>query len=400
MTNLGFHSILFFHSNLDRYRRCRLFSTRDILPGVVFFMAVAMLIQMTSAPNARGQQGATPLVTVASITLQDVNPPDEYVGHVESVQSVELMARVQGFLEKVCFDEGTDVSEGDLLYLIEQDSYEATVSADKAAVAQAEAAVLKATQYLKRLREVSSGGVSATDLDNAEAEVLRAEAQLQGAKADLERALLDLSYTRVTAPISGRIGRTAFTKGNLVGPGSGPLARIVQLDPIRVVYSISENDLTALRSSFSDAFRNESGAVLQQRIRLAGGEVYPYTGRIEFLDNVIDESTGTIAVRAVLSNPDGQLLPGQYVTVLVSRSDSRPEPVVPQAAVLEDRQGRYVLSVDEESRVAQRRIITGIMTDGYWSVKEGLSAGDLVIVEGIQKVQPGQTVATRTMDGR
>jgi membrane fusion protein (multidrug efflux system) len=332
--------------------------------------------------------------------VEDVNPPDEYVGHVAGIQSVDLMARVQGFLEEVCFEEGTDVAEGDLLYIIERAPYQATVNADKAAVAQAEAALLQASQYLKRLREVSSGGVSATDMDNAETDVLRAEAQLQRAKADLERAQLDLSYTRVAAPISGRIGQTAFTKGNLLGPGSGPLARIVQLDPIRVVYSISENDLTALKRSFADAFQDDDSPLLQQRIRLAGGDVYPHPGRIEFLDNVVDQSTGTIAVRAVFSNPDGQLLPGQYVSVLVSDREPRLMSVVPQAAVLEDRQGRYVLLVDSESAVAQRRITTGIMIDGNWSVEEGLSAGDMVIVEGIQKVQPGQTVATQPMEGR
>jgi len=361
---------------------------------------VFVLLAAVSVQEACGQQGATPMVTVAQIAIQDVNPPDEYVGHVESVQSVDLMARVQGFLEKVYFQEGTDVAEGDLLYLIEQAPYQATVNADKAAVAQAEAALLQATQYLTRLREVSSGGVSATDLDNAEASRLQAEAQLQRAKADLEGARLDLSYTRVEAPISGRIGQTNFTKGNLVGPSSGALARIVQLDPIRVVYSISENDLTALKRSFSDAFQGESGAVLQQRIQLAGGEVYPHAGRIEFLDNVVDKSTGTIAVRAIFPNPDGQLLPGQYVTTLVSRREPRPMPVVPQAAVLEDRQGRYVLLVDAESQVVQRRITTGVMIDGYWSVEEGLSAGDSVIVEGLQKVQPGQSVATQAMEGR
>jgi membrane fusion protein (multidrug efflux system) len=366
-----------------------------MIAGGVFILLMALSVQ-----EACSQQGGTPLVTVASITVQDVNPPDEYVGHVESIQSVDLIARVQGFLDEVCFQEGTDVAEGDLLYLIEQASYQATVNADKAAVAQAEAALLQTTQYLKRLREVSSGGVSATDLDNAEADELRAEAQLQRAKADLERAELDLNYTRVAAPISGRIGRTNFTRGNLVGPSTGPLARIVQLDPIRVVYSISENDLTALKSSFSDALQGESGAVLQQRIRLAGGDVYPYAGRIEFLDNVVDESTGTIAVRAVFPNPDGQLLPGQYVTTLVSKKDPRPMPVVPQAAVLEDRQGRYVLLVDAESQVVQRRIETGIMIEGYWSVEEGLSAGEQVVVEGIQKVQPGQSVATQAYEGQ
>jgi membrane fusion protein (multidrug efflux system) len=358
-----------------------------------------MILAAGVARDVYGQQGMTPLVTVTTVTVRDVNPPDEYVGHVEAVQSVELMARVQGFLDEVCFDEGSDVSAGDLLYLIEQAPYRAAVNADRAAVAQAEAANLKAAQYLKRVREVDSGGVSATDLETAEAEALRAEAQLQQAKAALEQSELNLSYTRVSAPISGRIGRSAYTKGNLVGPSSGPLSRIIQLDPVRVVFSISENDLSMLDGACG-ADAGEKDGPLNIRLRLAGGSLSESTGRIDFMDNRVDPDTGTIAVRALFNNAGGNLLSGQYVTVLITSRAPIMRPVVPQASVLEDREGRYVLLVDDASVVSRKRITTGVMIDGHWSVEEGLSGGETVIVEGIQKAQPGQGVTVKPSDGQ
>ncbi|MFZ0449281.1 MAG: efflux RND transporter periplasmic adaptor subunit [Desulfatiglandaceae bacterium] len=340
--------------------------------------------------------GPPPLVTVAPVTLQDVNPPMEYVGHVEAVQAVDLRARVEGFLEQINFREGTFVQTGDLLYVIEQGLYQAKVDADRAGIAQAQATLTKTRQYLERVKTVRSGGISATDIDNAVADELRARAQLQEAQATLERSELDLGYTTIKAPISGQIGRTSFTRGNLVGPTSGPLARIVQLDPIRVVYSISENDLSAVQAALRDADQRRRNALLVPRIRLADGKVYKSAGKIDFVNNEVDATTGTISVRAVFDNPDGLLLPGQYVTVLVSKSKPKILPVVPQSAVQEDREGPYVLVVDNQNRVVQRRVRTGPFVGSGWAVESGLAKGEMIIVQGVQKVHPGQTVKTTT----
>ena len=339
-----------------------------------------------------------PLVTVALVTEQDVNPPTEYVGHVEAIQSVDLRARVEGFLEKVNFREGSDVQAGELLYVIEQAPYQARVNADKALVAQAEAILTKARQYLKRARTVRSGGLSATDLDNAVAEELRARAHLEQAKANLQIAQINLGYTSITAPISGRIGRTAFTRGNLVNPGSGPLARIVQIDPTRVVFSISENDLVAIKACLKDTAKDKKHPMLVPRIKLPGGQILKTGGRVDFVDNTVDAGTGTIAVRALFKNPGGTLLPGQYVTILVSRSEPKSMMVVPQSAVLEDHDGRYVLLVDDQNRVAMRRIQTGPVVGINWAIKSGLAVNEKVIVEGVQKTRPGQQVKTTTAD--
>lgn len=367
--------------------------------SVLFVLLLTLVFPWSATADPPDQGGGPPpLVTVAVVTEQDVNPSAEYVGHVEAIQNVDLRARVEGFLEQVKFKEGSDVNAGDLLYVIEQAPYQARVDVDKAKVAQAEAILTKARQYLHRVRAVSSGLVSATNIDDAVAEELRARAQLQGAKANLELSELDLGYTTVKAPIKGRIGRTAFTKGNLVEPDSGPLARIVQLDPIRVVYSISENDLAAVKAAIGNSSPGKKNLTLMPRIKLPSGEIFKTAGHVDFVDNIVDAKTGTIAIWAVFDNHDGLLLPGQYVTVLVSRSQGKQLPVVPQAAVQEDRDGRYVLVVDSENRVIQRRITTGPVVHTQWAVESGLAAGEMVIVQGVQKVQPGQIVKTITED--
>jgi membrane fusion protein (multidrug efflux system) len=333
-------------------------------------------------------------VTVAAVTLQDVNPAEEYVGHVEAIQAVDLRARVEGFIEQVNFKEGDFVHTGDLLYLIEQAPYQAKVAADRARVAQAEAELERASRHLERLQAARPESIRATDMDDALAAELRARAQLAEARATLTRSELDLGYTAIKAPINGRLGRTAFTKGNLVNQASGPLARIVQMNPIRVVYSISENDLAAIQLTLTDSFHHGNDPILLPRIRLPNSNTHEVTGRVDFVNNEVDAGTGTIAVWAVFDNHDGILLPGQYVTVLVSRSQPRILPLVPQAAIQEDSEGRYVLLVGDDNQVVQRRVKTGPVVGVMWAVESGLAANDRVIVQGVQKVRPGQIVKT------
>jgi membrane fusion protein (multidrug efflux system) len=364
-----------------------------LLAGLFLSLGVPLLA-IAGPPGA--DEGPPPLVTVAPVTLQDVNPPEEYVGHVEAIQSVDLQARVEGFLEEVRFKEGHFVHAGDLLYVIEQDLYQANVKADRARVEQLRAILTKASQYLERVQTVRSGGVSAADIDNAVAEEARARAQLEEARATLERSELNLGYTTIRAPISGRIGRTAYTAGNLVGPASGPLARIVQMDPIRVVYSISENDMVTIQMALKDAAERQKNPLLVPRIRLSTGQTYPVAGQLDFVNNEVDAATGTIAVWAVFDNPDGLLLPGQYVTVLVTRSQPKLMPVIPQSAVLEDHDGTYVLVVEGQGRVSMRRVKTGPVIGVNWAMESGLDVGEMVIVEGTQKAQPGHIVKTVT----
>ncbi len=340
------------------------------------------------------------MVTVEAVAEQEVNPPTDYVGRVEAIQAVDLRARVEGFIEQVKYREGASVQAGDLLYLIEQAPYKAKVNEAAAKVVEAEASLTKARQYLQRLQSVRSGAVSETDLEAAVSTELMARALLQQAKASLEQSELDLGYTVIKAPISGRIGRTTFTKGNLVGPSAGALARIVQLDPIRVVYSMSENDFVNARLAREGSCADDLDNRLVPRIQMPGGQMYPVAGRLDFVDNEVDAATGTIAVRAVFDNPDGILLPGQYVNVVVRCSAGKRLPVVPQSAVQEDREGRYVFIVDVDNRVQQRRIETGVAVGTNWAVESGLMTGETIIVQGVQKVRPGQIVETVVDSGR
>jgi RND family efflux transporter MFP subunit len=377
------------------------FSTNSVsrISLVGLFLALAFPLIVSAAPPG-SDSSPPPMVTVAPVILQDVNAPEEYVGHVEAIQTVDLQARVQGFLEQVKFKEGSIVHAGDLLYIIEQAPYQANVKADRARVEQLQAILTKASQYLERVRTVRTGGVSATDIDNAVAAELQAKAQLEEARATLERSELNLGYTTIKAPISGRIGRTAYTAGNLVGPASMPLARIVQIDPIRVVYSISENDIATIRMALKDAAQPQKNPLLVPRIRLSTGVTYPIAGQLDFVNNEVDAATGTIAVWALFDNPDGLLLPGQYVNVLVTRSEPKLMPVVPQSAVLEDHDGRYVLVVEDENRVSMRRVKCGPVIGVNWAIESGLTVGEIVIVEGTQKAQPGHIVKPITAEGQ
>lgn len=349
-----------------------------------------------AAPPGPGREGPV-TVGVVPVTVRDVNPAMEYVGHVEAIQAVDIRARVEGFLQEVRFREGSQVRSGDVLYVIEQEPYKARVDASKAQLAQAEAALDRAERYLKRLQAARAESIPATDMDNAIAARAEAAARLQAAKAQLAIDHIQLAYTVVSSPIAGRIGKTAYTVGNLVNPASGVLARVVQEDPIRVVYAVSENDMVAVRSAIREASSGAKNRLLVPSLRLADGTLYAHVGSVEFVDNRVDPGTGTIAVRAVFPNPEGVLIPGQYVTVLVKNREPKLLPVVPQSAVLVDQKGKYVLTVDQAGQVVARPVTLGPAVGTAWAVTSGLTEGERVIVQGIQKVRPGQTVRPETV---
>ncbi|MDL2328238.1 efflux RND transporter periplasmic adaptor subunit [Desulfosarcina sp. OttesenSCG-928-A07] len=362
------------------------------LAGIFFALVFFFLIPPSPAFSQSAEQAPPPLVQVALITQKAVNPPTEHVGRVEALQAVDVPARVTGYLEQVKFQEGSRVNTGDLLYIIEQAPYQAQVNADAAKAAEAQAALRKARQYRERLASVRSGGVSKTDQETALASEQEAKAKVDQALAALEVSKLNLGYTTIQSPITGRIGASAITQGNLVGPDSGRLARIVQLDPIRVVFAISEVDRVSAMLDIKSHPQKVSRANFVPRLRLSNGTLYEHAGRIEFIDNEVDRATGTVAIRAIFDNPDDILMPGEFVTVAISLAAPKEMIVVPQSAVLEDQKGQYVFVVGADNRAQRRDIVTTSTIETEWGVSDGLMVGETVIVSGVQKVRSGQVV--------
>ncbi|MCF8044550.1 MAG: efflux RND transporter periplasmic adaptor subunit [Desulfarculaceae bacterium] len=369
-----------------------------IFASIMVFCLILCPAADAPAEGKNAGQAPPPLVGTSQVEMKNADRPEKFVGHVEEVSSVDLQARVEGYIEKVNFEEGAFVREGQLLYRIEQQAYKAGVASAKAEKAQAEADLYKAETRLKRLQSARSESIPQTDLDDAKAARDLAVARLQEAGANLELAEIDLSYTTVEAPIKGRIGKSFYKKGDLVRPSSDPLAGIVRMDPIRVVFSVSENRADMIQKALADADSPSDKRVLTIRLRLADDALYPEKGTIAFVDNRMDSDTGTIAVRAEFDNPNERLVPGQYVKVLFSSAKPDMQPAVPQVAVQRDRDGAFVFVLDTENRVQKRKIVTGKTAGEYFIVSSGIEKGETVIVRGLQKVSPKMTVKVENKD--
>jgi len=260
-------------------------------------------------------------------------------------------------------------------------------------VAEASAAVARSEKDVKRYRTlVKNQSISQQQLDNAESEFLQASASLKTAEAQLLKAQIDLSHTTITAPINGRIGRAAASVGDLVTPQAGELARLVELNPIYASFSVSEGDVIAAKRRYQAGDRGVEMDKIEVRLRLPDGSEYEHVGRVDFIDNVVDRKTGTIVLRARFDNPQLLLVPGLYVSTMLGREETTDKLIIPQSAVQEDQAGIFVMVVAPDSKVELRRITTGQAFAGELVVSSGLEPGEQVIVEGIQKVRPGQVV--------
>ncbi|MBK8210644.1 MAG: efflux RND transporter periplasmic adaptor subunit [Rhodospirillales bacterium] len=343
------------------------------------------------------QQSAPPppAVVVAPVERVDINPRIEYVGQTVAVDTVDLRARVQATLVRRTFVEGDDVAAGALLFGLEREPFEAAVDSAAAKVAEQRAAVVRTRRDLERARTLSSqGNVSLQTLDRAIADQQQAEALLRGSEAELRQAQINLGYTQIVAPFDGRIGRSVYSVGQWVGPDSGVLATLVKLDPIYVVFNVSEQRYLDYQLRVEQAIR--AGTAKPEyvpRLRLSNGVDYGHAGRLTFVDNEVDPGTGTIAVRAEFPNPQKLLVPGLFGTIVLEQAETKPALLVPQAAVQEDQAGKFVLVVGDGDKVEVRRVETGARVGIRWEVSSGLVEGERVIWEGIQKVRPGAQVA-------
>lgn len=385
------------------------FVASSVAAGVFLFVLPALAQQSQ-------QPAAPPIVETAAVKLSSVATQAEFVGSVVAEQQVALMARVEGFLDKVNFAEGSFVDADTIAFVIEKDTYQAAVEGAQANLESATAAEASAEANLKladitlvRQKELlRTNAVSQSTVDQAQAQrdaaaatVDQAKAQIMLTQSQLTTAQLNLSYTDVKSPIAGRIGKANITEGNLVSPSSGPLATVVQMDPIRVAFSISDRDYLAVVKALKPD--NEGiaadAAAYQPKLKLPDGTEYDQTGKIAFLDNTINAATGTIAVYAEFPNPQLKLVPGQFVQVTVQAGESVELPVVPASAILQDQQGAYVFGLDENNRAQIRRVTLGQRVGTDWAVTSGLAQGEIVIVSGIQKVQAGMAVTPQPAAG-
>ncbi len=346
---------------------------------------------MSAPKNAAAQ--AEPSVGVFSIPVQDVSPKHEFVGRVEAVNAVDIRSRIEGFLDERLFDEGQLVRKDQDLFLIDKRSLQISLADAKAALASAQASLDDAQRRVARNQSLTGQTVSRATLEESQAALETGQANLLSAQARVAQAELNLSYTRITSPIDGRIGAAELSVGSFVSGSSMALARVVEMDPIRVVFSVSDRSILELRAAAGDIGKEELARRYQPSLRLSNDQAYREPGKIEFFGNEIDPATGTLAVRTLFSNPDGLLIPGQFVTVVISGTEKTLRPVVPLGSVQQDREGKFVLLVNEQNAVELRRIKTSRQINGNWVVDDGLKGGEKLVVEGLQNISEGAAVS-------
>jgi len=360
---------------------------------------IGMLVLAFHCGAAAAQSSSPPpAVGVTPVVSRNVTATGDFVGRVVAIDKVDIVARVAGFIQERNFTEGQQVKTGDLLFRIEPDTYKAAVDQQSASLAKAKATEVNANLQLRRGEElVHNQNIPQSTVDQRAADEQGAQADVLQAQALLEQAKINLGYTEIRSPIAGRIGLANFTLGNLVSPSSGALATIVSEDPIYVIFQASEADIIEYKHAI--AASADKNPHLTIHIKLPDGTIYQHPGRTNFLDVQVQAETDTVQVRAQLPNPEGMLIPGGIVDVIVDRGAPQASLVVPQSAVQLDQAGRYVMVVGPDKKVEQRRITTGVEQGRDLVVTQGLTQGELVIVEGIQKVHPGQVVAASAVAG-
>jgi membrane fusion protein (multidrug efflux system) len=353
-----------------------------------------MLVVLATAPAAAQQSdAAVPAVEVVRVAPQDVTPTAEFVGRVEAVQRADLRARVTGFLDEQRFTDGARVTAGDVLFVIEQDPFAAEVQQAEANLEAARAEYENAAVQLARAEElVQNNNIPRATVDERRAAAQMAQAAIAQAEAGLTQARITYSYTEITSPIDGRVGRAAVKVGNLVSPESGVLATVVQQDPVYVTFNVAERQVLAFRRDREERGEAWGEARIELQLRLSDGTIYEHDGTLDFADVQVNPTTDTLTLRGTVPNPDGLLIDNQFVTVVAFREEPTTALTVPVASVQLDQQGSFVLVVDDDDTVAVARVVTGEQIGQRVIVEDGLEAGDRVVVGGIMKVRPGMTV--------
>ena len=352
--------------------------------------AAAVFILATAACHKDAPQMPAPQVTVAPAIERVVTDWDEFTGHFEAVNSVEVRPRVGGFIERVAFAEGATVHQGDVLFVIDQRPYQAEVAKAEAAVAQATTRKQLADMEAERAQKlVSTQAISREELDSRTSSRAESDAAIRSAQAALQVARLNLEWTVVRAPISGRVGRAEITRGNLVQTGPSPslLTTIVSLDPIYVYFDADEQAYL----KYAGALTGPNGH--EVLVGLANESGFPHQGRLNFIDNRVDGTAGTIRARAVLSNPNQVFTPGLFARVRLLGTDRHTATLVQDQAVGTDQDRKFVLVLKNDTTVEYRPITTGRTFDGLRIIDSGLKPGERVVINGMMRVRPGMKVA-------
>jgi RND family efflux transporter MFP subunit len=377
---------------------------RIVQLGMVGFGAWAALNVGGCGNSGRGAAAAPPppQVSVAKVLERRVKDWDEFTGRMQAVETVEIRPRVSGYIDRVAFTEGGQVKRGDLLFVVDPRPYQA--DADRAAAdlqrykTSLELAHIELTR-VQRLKD--TGAVSQEELDERKSTVAQAEANSAGAAATLQAARLNLEFTRVTSPITGRVSRAEVTRGNLVTGGTNGgtlLTSVVSMDPMYLYFEGDEQAYLRYgqmaRSGERPSSRDAANPV---RVGLANEEGFPHTGQVDFVDNQLNPQTGTIRARAVLENKDGVYTPGMFARVQLLGSSEYSAILIDDRAVNTDQNQKYVFVLGANNQVEYRRIKLGRVIDGLRIVREGLKAEDVIVVNGAQRVHPGITVTPQTV---
>jgi membrane fusion protein (multidrug efflux system) len=368
-------------------------------PGRFLPLLLAPIIGLATPAAAQRPSAGPPAVGVTRAETLPITETNSFVGRIQAINRVDLVARVTAFLQEQKFVEGAEVKIGDLLYQLEQGPFAADVAAKQAAVEQAQAQLQLSTLTLGRAQTLlnTPAGQQST-VDSARATQLSNQAVLAGAQAQLDASKINLDYTEIHAPIAGKIGRTSVTTGNVVNPSSGVLATIIGQDPMYVVFSISTRTGLELRQKYIPAGGFKAVVI---HLILPDGRLYQQTGHLDFVDNTIAANTDTIALRGVIPNPTidavngnavRELTDGEFVTVQLEGVEPVQLLAIPRAAVLSDQQGDFVYTVDADNKAAVTRVKLGQTSGTLVTILSGLKQGDSVITEGIQRARPGQPV--------
>ncbi|MFZ6042087.1 multidrug efflux RND transporter periplasmic adaptor subunit VmeY [Vibrio natriegens] len=363
---------------------------------VALIAATTILAGCGEVKNTQGGSQA-PLVVTQDVIVIDYQPSKSYIGRIEAVEDTNITAQVSGYLKARHFDEGQMVAKGQLLYTIEPSSFEAQVASAKAALAQAKAALKKAELDHQRGKNLlPRGSISQSEFDALTAALLGARAELEAANAQLKLAEVNLSYTQIRAPFSGRISDTKVSTGDLVSPSSGVLTTLVSLDPVHTSFSVSERERLAMGMDKVKGDGSAESSNVEVQLELENGEFFEHLGQLDFLGNRINTQTGTIAMRAIVTNPDHKLLPGQHIKVNLRDKNTRDVIVVPRRAVQTDLEGDFVMITTEGNVAERRNVVLGPQVEQGIIIRDGLDQNDSVITQGLQRVRNGVEVSIQT----